>query len=364
MKTSLLLVATLTLSATAQQITAPHASLVDVPTRQAYLAHTTDPLLRATIKSLKSCVNTPLVPAPTGRIDIPHHYLSGNNGPINPAEAPVTRVYSDYEHRITAGMNQYVATGSHAESACALAQIDAWAKAGALLDYDPKESSQAWDQVEWTLGSSAITDSVLVNDSTLDPATQKRVAVWLNTAAHKLIGFEKPGQYGNNHYYFRALDAAVAGIITSDNQLFQFAIDTYKEAISEIDTAGAFPREMARHENAVHYQGFALQPLILIAEFAARQGTDLYSYQSHGHTIRDAILFYGRAAADPSLVKPYASETQNIGTSDFAPYPFYVARFGTEGLPPAIVSSLQHPLDANRIGGYTTLLAAQPLAAK
>ena len=48
-------------------------------------------------------------------------------------------------------MNQYLATGNHSESACALAQLDAWAQAHALLDYDRQESQQAWFQVEWTL---------------------------------------------------------------------------------------------------------------------------------------------------------------------------------------------------------------------
>lgn len=105
-------------------------------------------------------------------MDIPHHYLSGSNGPVNPAEAVATRPYAMFEGRITAGMNPYVATGSHSESACALAQLDAWAHAHALLDYDREESSQAWYQVEWTLSSAGITESVLVNDTTLDTGSR------------------------------------------------------------------------------------------------------------------------------------------------------------------------------------------------
>ena len=122
------------------------ASFLDVPTRQSTLASTTNPLLLAAIKTLPSCVATPLVPAPNVPMDIPHHYLSGSSGPINPAEAIATRPYTDFEHRITAGMNQYVATRNHSE-----AQLDTWAQANALLDYPPR--SQSWYQVEWTLGS-------------------------------------------------------------------------------------------------------------------------------------------------------------------------------------------------------------------
>jgi Alginate lyase len=214
---------------------------------------------------LRSCVATPFVAAPVGRMNIPHHYLSGSNGPINPAEAVATHVYQMFEKRITAGMNQYLATGSHAESACALAQLDGWAQAHALLDYDRQESTQAWYQVEWTLSSAGITASVLVNDSTLDPIQKKRVIAWLDDAAHKDLSFEKPGDTNNNHHYWRALAATAVGVTASDNALFSFGIKTYQEAIAEIDANGAFPKEMARHENATHYQGFALEPLILIA---------------------------------------------------------------------------------------------------
>jgi poly(beta-D-mannuronate) lyase len=346
-------------AAHAQRITNPSASFLDVPARQSTLASTTDPLLLASIKSLHSCIATPLVPAPPNPMDIPHHYLSGSSGPTNPAESAATRTYAAFEHRITDGMNQYLATGSHAESACALAQLDAWAQAHALLDYDPQ--SQAWYQVEWTLGAAGTTDSVLVIDPTLDPAQQQRVTKWLDTAARKDISFERPDKDNNNHHYWRALAATSIGITASDEKLFHFGIDTYKEAIDQIDPSGAFPREMARHENATHYQGFALQPLVLIAEFAARQSIDLYSYQSHGRTIRNAIIFFGRAVADPTLIKPYTSDPQNddFHSGDFAAFNFYTARFGADGLPPSIVDALQHPTTDTRIGGNTTLFAGK-----
>ena len=344
-----------------QHVANPRASVVDVPSRRATLSSTTDPLLRAAIQSLHSCVRTPFVDAPVGRMNIPHHYLSGSNGPINPAEAAATRIYALFESRITAGMNQYLATGSHTESACALAQLDAWAQARALLDYDRQESAQAWYQVEWTLSSAGITNSVLVNDSTLDPVQKKRVAAWLETAARKDISFEKPGDTNNNHHYWRALAATAIGVTAADDELFGFGVRTYKEAISEIDSNGALPKEMARHENATHYQGFALQPLILIAQFATRQGIDLYGYQVQGHTLRDAIVFFGRAVDDPGLIKPYTSDTQSahFSSNDFAAFAFYTARFGTTGLPPAIVSALKTPTEETRIGGNTIIMAAK-----
>jgi poly(beta-D-mannuronate) lyase len=343
----------------AQSVKDPHASIVNVATRQAALKATTDPLLLAEIKSLPSCINSPAVAAPAGIMDIPHHYLSGSNGPVNPAEAVATRVYADFERRISAGMNQYLATGNHAESACALAQLDDWAKARALLNYDRKDSTQAWFQVEWTLSSAAITESVLVNDATLDAAQQKRVIAWLDAVAHKDIGFEQPNDTNNNHHYWRALAATTVGIVASDDVLFKFGIQAYVNAIAEIDTRGAFPKEMARHENAIHYQGFALQPLVLIAELVTRQGFPLYAYKANGHTLRDAIVFFGNAVNDPSLVKPYTNDEQaaHWGAGDFAEFAFYTARFGPDNLPADILDELKRPSFSTRIGGSTALLA-------
>lgn len=349
------------LPARAQHVADPLASVVDVSARQAALKSTADPLLLEAIKGLPSAVALPFVAAPAGRMIIPSHYFSGSHGPINPAEAAATSIYHSFEDRVTAGMLQYMATGSHQESAGALTQLDAWARAGALLDYSRDESQQAWFQVEWTLSSAGIADSVLVNDPTLDPAQQRRVIAWLAAAAHKDISFERSVDSGNNHHYWRALAATSAGVIASDDLLFRFGIETYKQAIGEIDPSGAFPKEMARHENAIHYQGFALQPLVLIAQLAARQGYDLYAYQTNGRTLRDAIVFYGRAVDDPGLVRPYTSDDQNVhfGPVDFAPFAFYAARFGSEGLPRSITDALKHPVSSTRIGGSATILAAK-----
>ena len=148
-----------------------------------------------------------------------------------------------------------------------------------------------------------ITDSILVNDSTLDPAQQKRVTAWLDAVARKDISFEKPTDSGNNHHYWRGLAATSVGVAASDGKLFKFGVETYRGGISDIDRNGALPKEMARHENAIHYQGFALEPLVVLAQFAAGQGVDLYGYENDKRSLRDAILFFGRAVDDAALVK-------------------------------------------------------------
>lgn len=364
MTTKVLALAVLVLIASpllAQKVTDPNASIVDVAARQAFLKSTTDPLLRDAIAHLHSCVSTPLVPAPLGPMEIPHHYMHGSNGPTNPAEREATRVYSAFEDRIDAGMNEYVATGNQSEARCALAQLDAWAQAKSLTNYDARAYSQSWFQAEWTLCAAGIVDSVLHQDTALDPAEQARVTKWLRSAAHQLISYEQPGKLGNNHHYWRALAATSIGVLSGDNGLFRFGVATYKQAISQLDPNGAFPLEMARHENATHYQAFALQPLIMIAEFAERQNVDLYAVSDHGLTIRNAIVFLGQAIADPSIIRQYTEDPQRAGYSagDIAELEFYVARFGPAGLPTSLLDRLKHPATSGNIGGSATVLAAK-----
>ncbi len=345
----------------AQKIKDPKASLLDVPARRAFLQSAPDPRIKAAVTQLPSCGALGVVKPPPGVIFIPRHYLQDSHGPTNPAEAVATRVYAAFEMRITAGMNRYVATGSEVEAKCALDQLDGWARAKALLNYDRDESSQAWYQVEWTLSSAGITDSVLVTDPTLDPGEQQRVTEWLDEAAHKDISFERPNADNNNHHYWRALAATSIGIAASDDKLFRFGVSTYKEAIDDLDSHGAFPKEMARHERALPYQIFALDPLILIAEFASRQGMDLYSYNAHGQALRTAIVFFGRAMADPSLIKAYTPEDQigNFGRGDLAGIDFYAGHFGAANLPPALVTGLAQPTGSTRLGGSATVLAGR-----
>ena len=317
----------------ADKVKDPRASLFDVASRRAALQASTDPVVRAAVTGLPSCVKLAAVPAPVGEMVIPKHYLQDSHGPTNPAEAEATRVYGAFARRVTAGMNRWVATGDEAEAGCALDQMAGWAQAKTLLNYDRQESPQAYYQVEWTASSAGITASVLAQDAALDPAKMRLVEVWLDAVVRRNLSFEKDTDTKNNHHYWKGLAATAVGVTAGDNKLFQFGVDTYREAIRDISPDGSFPKEMARHERALHYQIFAIDPLVLTAEFAARQGVDLYGYSAHGRTLKDAIVFFGRALADPELIRKYASEDQDMGfgPSTFAPIVFYAARFWCGG---------------------------------
>lgn len=339
----------------------PRASYVDVSARRAELKHTKNQRVLAALAQLQTCRGQAVVEPPTGPMRIPMHYLHGGHGPTNPAEREATVVYGSFERRVTAGMNQFLATGNHDEAVCAQNQIDKWAQANTLLDYDAQENAQSWYQVEWTLSSIATSESVLLSDPKLDSTETARDIAWMNKAAHRMIGFPVEATHHNNHHYWRGLAAMATGVISSDQELFEFGVQAFKDGVNDIDERGAFPKEMARSERSIHYQSFALQPLIPIAEFAERQHVPLYSYTSPtGHTIADAIDFLGKAVGDPSIVKAYTPDEQLVDSDApdfFAATEFYVCRFPNRKLPGSIADALKQATYATRLGGSTTVLA-------
>jgi poly(beta-D-mannuronate) lyase len=342
-------------------VTNASASFLDIAARRTELASATNPRVLAALKDKHSCMSSEQPAPPTGRMVIPHHYLSGSNGPVNPEEAKATLPYRLFQDAVTHGASRYVATGDYAEATCVASLLMRWAAAKALLDYSYKESSQAWYQVEWTLSSISLGYSVVQSDSSITADQRRQILKWMHDITEYMFNQDPhPDDHAreNNHAYWRALCATSVGIMTSDNKLYHRGLEQYARAIGQMNPDGSLPLEMARHENALHYQSFALAPLVIIAELAARQGTDLYSLRVNGHTIADSVDFLVRASANLDLMKQYASEPQSFSIFS-GKYPpawleFWAARH--PGKPWDTL--LTQPLFDSTIGGSTTLYAA------
>ncbi len=355
------------------QVSKPGASFIDVSARRAELAHATTPRVLEALSWKSACTNSDQPAPPTGRMIIPHHYISGSNGPINPAENIATTPYRQLDEAVSRGAGRYVATGDSAEAVCIANLLAKWAAANSLLDYSSQESSQAWYQVEWTLSSISLSWSVVQTDPAIPAAQRAAILGWMHKVTEHMFDEDpRPGDsaHENNHAYWRALCATSVGILTSDDKLFRRGLAQYFRAIGQLNPDGSFPLEMARHENALHYQSFALAPLVMIAELASRQGLDLYSLRVNNHTVADAVSFLIRTSANPNLIKKYASEPQTFslfsGETPPAWIEFWAARhpgklLSGESNPPAGETwslLLTAPLVDSTIGGNTTIYAA------
>jgi len=343
------------------QIVDPTASFIDVAARRAELASATNPRVLLALKYQHGCTNSEQLDPPAGRMIIPHHYLSGSSGPTNPDEAKATVPYQKLQQAVTDGASRYVATGDHAEAACVAGLIVRWAAAKTLLDYSYRESSQAWYQVEWTLSSISLAYSVVQSDPAITADQRRQILKWMHDVTVYMFDQDpNPGDHTreNNHAYWRALCAASVGILTNDNTLYQRGLEQYVRAIGQMNADGSLPLEMARHENALHYQSFALTPLVMIAELAHRQGTDLYNMRVNGHTIADAVDFMVRASANLDLMKQYASEPQTFSVFTDKRPPAWLEFWAARHPGKPWDTLLNQPLSDSTIGGSATLYAA------
>jgi poly(beta-D-mannuronate) lyase len=339
----------------------PAASFFNVASRRAELAHATTPRVVEALSWKHGCVNSEQPAPPTGRMIIPHHYLSGSYGPINPEEAKATVPYQELQNAVTNGASRYVTTGDATEAVCVANLLAQWAAANTLLDYSYKESSQAWYQVEWTLSSVSLAWSVVQTDPAIPAAQRAEILKWMHEVTEYMFDQDPhpdDHEHENNHAYWRALCATSVGVLSGDEKLYRRGIAQYVRAIGQMNPDGSLPFEMARHENALHYQSFALTPLVMIAELASRQGINLYSLRVNGHTIGDAVGFLVRASADLSLMKQYASEPQTFslfsGKKPPAWTEFWAARYPGKPWTDIITA----PLVDSTIGGNATIYAA------
>ena len=363
-RTAIAILALLCVATRAQQVhvSNPDASFLDVSARRSELKDATSARILAALKELKPC-NAAGAPPPHGKMYIPDRYLSGGHGATNIQEHDASQPYYAVQNEAAHGANSFLVTGDPAQARCVLDVIDAWAQAKALLDYNATDDpTPTFAEVGWTAASLALAYSVIEQEPSLDSRKKANSVKWLREVAHRMqSGYHRGDAPANknNLSYWRGLAATAVGVISSDDELFKWGLEQYTRAIGQLDDAGAWPLEMARSELAIHYQSFALEPLVMIAEFASRQGIDLYAYSSHGHTLKDAVLFVTAAVHDPTHAQKLSESVQNIGADQqdfFSWLEFWNRRFGDAGA----ADYLNRPWFAARLSGSTTLYAAPP----
>ena len=84
--------------------------------------------------------------------------------------------------------------------------------------------------------------------------------------------------------YWAGLAVAAQGIAGNDVNAFLWGIETYRRGVDAIQPDGSLTAEMNRAAMAVHYQLYALGPLVMLAELAAANGLDLYRGGQRRHS--------------------------------------------------------------------------------
>jgi poly(beta-D-mannuronate) lyase len=118
---------------------------------------------------------------------------------------------------------------------------------------------------------------------------------------------------------------------------------------------------MARKARAYHYHVFAVAPLVMIAETAARNGADLYSEQDGalGRLVSRVLSSFG----DDAFFVKSSGQTQDRSGSSKGPHFAWLEVYYARGGDPRAVPLLSklRPMRERRLGGDMTLLFGAPL---
>jgi poly(beta-D-mannuronate) lyase len=294
-------------------VTDPVASYLDVPARTGLLKTTQDPVLRFAAQKFKAdnCFEQP-TPKPVGYLSMPAYYVDrkGWEAANEPLHA--------FETRVTDLAALYVLSGDTTYARCLVRVLGDWAAKDSLTHFDYQgNQGQAWYAVEWTASSAGLAYSIIKGASGLDASQRARVEAWLRRVAKNQTSY--PGSSTsccNNHAYWRGLHASIIGVINSDNDLYRYGIEQFVSALHSMNNDGSLPLEMARGERALHYQNFAILPLVYIAEVASRQGHNLYDLKVNGKNLHLAVRFLMHAIHDPDLVKRSTSAKQDMSFTE------------------------------------------------
>ena len=301
-----------------------------------------------------ACKNVMAIPIQSQTITIPSFYLE------NAAWRKAVLPFREFEDAVSdlAAANMVHTDRRHAD--CLIDLLRAWADQNGLANFNhSKAYQQGWFQVESTLFAVAFALAAVRPDVLHREDDLRAIDSWLLRVARS--HFAIPGSAGgtccNNHFYRRAVYAAIIGVMTGDDRLFSGGVRAIYLALHEAKPDGALPLEMQRGKLAPHYQNFAVMYLAMIAEIAERQGYPIWSLEIEGKSLHTLVEFNNKIMADPNTVLKYA-DTEELSLKYrkdmqyFAWYEMYLARIRNSAMEKWIRD--RRPMYNRSLGGHLT----------
>ena len=246
------------------------------------------------------------------------YYTDAHHSVIDPklqaAEQKATEAPTHLGQWTTEAADKYLRSGSRAAAVCVYSLLEAAAQAKAWTDTMP--TSQGHYEQKWLLAGSSIAYLKVRNTGVGTPAQDKDIQKWFSSLVNRVTDYVDskkniPGSDSwNNHRYWTGLAVAGAGIALNDRSDLAWGIASYKAGVDQIQPDGSLPLEMNRAGRALHYHLYALAPLIMIAELAEANGTDVYSYDKDA--IQRLVKLCIAGLANPGLFTKATGVPQDI----------------------------------------------------
>jgi poly(beta-D-mannuronate) lyase len=217
------------------------------------------------------------------------------------AVAPLTA----FLRQVTSDADKALRRNDPKMAACPLDWIASWAKDRALLG--TMGTKQAEYQRKWDFTGLAMAYLKLSRHAS--PGQRATIQPWLIELADAATAFQTgKGRKRNNHLYWLGLGLAATGIAADSSRHWAAAREIMREAQQNIGKDGALPLELERGSRALHYHAFAVTPLVVMAELAARRGENWYD--TEGGALHRLVAFTVRGLEDPAIVDARAGTVQ------------------------------------------------------
>ena len=272
----------------------------------------------AKIKATDAPYACPAPPKFAKTLAVEGYYTDSHYSVIDPAKKAV---YEKADEELVhlgqfAGLaaDAYLDKGSRAAAACVYALLDAAAKADAWTAEMPNGPG-VYDQ-NWLLSGTAIPYLKVRNSEGGTPAQDAEIQKWFEKLSQRVgVYFERSRAHPNsdaynNHMYWAGLAIAAEGIACNDQKAFLWGIVSFHQGADTIQPDGSLTAEMNRAGRALHYQLYALAPLIMLAELGEANGIDMYG-ANHG-AIHRLVKFDVAALEDPSIIVKRTGVQQDI----------------------------------------------------
>jgi poly(beta-D-mannuronate) lyase len=314
---------------------------------------------------------TPPVPINMLDVDVAFAVGDASYSIVDPARLAAREAALVPIRAFTSGLarfaNDYVRSGGtdRRSGICALRWLDAWASAGAMTNMTDHDAQfiRSVHLSGWAMDYAQVRDLTVTSN---DP--RPRILTWFASMANDLRSHTNgltPGSptiYNNNHRYWAGLATMAVAMNTGDQSLTDWALQSARAGLDQVNQAGALPLELTRRAMARHYHLYASAPLVMTLEIAAANGTDISSYNNGA--IHRLVGFAIGSITDPSAIEaltgvqqqPYLNPRGGFDIQNVAWFEFYNRRY--PGVVPSAATILSNrPLINVEIGGNYTLLA-------
>ncbi|RED18633.1 alginate lyase family protein [Pontivivens insulae] len=155
--------------------------------------------------------------------------------------------------------------------------------------------------------------------SSFSPDEQAIVEGWLDRVLERTGNNPRMRGWNENKKFLYGVGLMAYGIAAENTDAFNRAVRIYQRGIDAMRPDGSIPGDTERGGSAIHYVNTAVSSLVAMAEMAAGQGVDLYSYASGGTDLHDAVRYIADATRDQDLIIQYARNS-DPDTGSFRAY--------------------------------------------